>query len=33
MPNGILDDDVPWGKGSTNELENKYLYGMLPSVC
>ncbi|CAH8512175.1 unnamed protein product [Schistosoma margrebowiei] len=26
MPNGILDDDVPWGKESTNELENKYLY-------
>nr|CAH8841720.1 unnamed protein product [Trichobilharzia regenti] len=26
MPNGVSDDDVPWGKESTNELENKYLY-------
>ncbi|KAH8861228.1 Deoxycytidylate deaminase [Schistosoma japonicum] len=26
MPNGVSDDDVPWGKESVNELENKYLY-------
>ncbi|CAH8493623.1 unnamed protein product [Heterobilharzia americana] len=26
MPNGVSDDEVPWGKESMNELENKYFY-------
>jgi dCMP deaminase len=26
MPRGCHDDEFPWGKGSTNTLENKHLY-------
>ncbi|CAL8072847.1 unnamed protein product [Calicophoron daubneyi] len=26
MPIGLSDDDMPWGKGSENDLENKYFY-------
>lgn len=26
MPRGCPDDDMPWGKESDNELENKYFY-------
>lgn len=26
MPNGIFDDDVPWGKDSDDPLESKYAY-------
>lgn len=26
MPNGINDDEIPWGKNNTNELDNKYPY-------
>lgn len=27
MPTGCSDDDLPWGKVSTNRLETKYMYG------
>lgn len=27
MPLGCDDDLMPWGKSSTNKLENKYMYG------
>lgn len=29
MPIGCSDDEFPWSKQSENELDNKYLYGML----
>lgn len=29
MPNGCDDDNFPWGKGSDDPLENKFLYGIL----
>lgn len=29
MPRGCDDDRLPWGKASSNRLENKYMYGEL----
>ena len=29
MPRGCSDDDLPWGKGNSNKLDNKYMYGKL----
>ncbi|KAA3673904.1 dCMP deaminase [Paragonimus westermani] len=26
MPNGLSDDEMPWGKGSDDALKNKYLF-------
>ncbi len=26
MPNNICDDSVPWGKGNSSEVDNKYFY-------
>lgn len=27
MPLGCSDDQLPWGKSSSNKLETKYMYG------
>lgn len=29
MPIGCSDDEFPWSKQSENELDNKYLYGIV----